>query len=212
VRRLASALVTASLLAVVAASPISADTAQRSRDEFDRVLASFEFSDGGRDFAGQVFVQRDTETGAAIASFFYSSGIDVLCDNGTPDDPEDDFDSQDLVDFTANEVPPSALAIADNLSSASAAATASGQVLTLQACTDAQTLTPLTLPWSLTLAATGPADRSNSVSRFPNDDGTVTTQQEKTSQRSAVGTITFGGRTVALRGAISHTLIVETTR
>ena len=203
----------ASLIATVVASPIAADTISRDRSEFDRVQGSFAFSEGGRDFEGQILVQRDTETGASIASFFFFSVIDVTCDNGTPDDPDDDFLSGDLIDFTANEAPPATLSIGSNLATATASATASGQRVEIEACTDAQTSSSETVSWSIDLQATRPAERSTEVSRFPNEDGTVTTQSIKTSQRPAAGTITIDGTTLSLTGAsISHTLIVETTR
>jgi hypothetical protein len=212
-RRLAGSVVAATLAATLVASPIAAETPSRVRIEFDRVLASFEFSDGGRDFSGQILVQVDSETGVSDASFFYSSGVDVICDNGTPDDPEDDLERQDLIDFTANEAPPSSLSIASNLSAASASATASGQLLTtIDPCLDTQTSSTETIAWEFSLAATGSTTRTTRIDRFPNDDGTVTLQSEKTASRPAAGTISFGGRTLQLGGAqILHVLIVETT-
>jgi hypothetical protein len=203
----------ASLIAALVASPIAADTISRDRTEFDRAQGSFEFSEGGRDFSGQILVQRDTETGASIASFFFYSVIDVMCDNGTPEDPDDDFLSGDLIDFTANEALPATLSIESNLSAASASATASGQRLHIEACTEAETSTTETVSWQMALQATGPAARATEVNRFPNEDGTVETQSIKIAQRPAAGTIAIDGTTLSLQGAsISHTLIVTTIR
>lgn len=202
----------ASLIGTLVASPIAADTPDRQRTEFDRVQGAFEFSEGGRDFTGQILVQRDTETGASITSFFFSSRVEVTCDNGTPDDPSDDFLAEDLIDFTANEAPPTALSIASNLSTASASATAIGERIHLEACTDAQTSSTETVSWQIDLQATGPAARTTQVDHFPNDDGTVTTQTIKIASRPAAGSISIDGVALVLRdGSISHTLIVEST-
>ncbi len=212
-RRLAVSVMAASLLAALVASPIAADTFSRDRHEFDRAQGSFAFSEGGRDFDGQILVQLDTETGASIASFFFSSEVDVTCDNGTPDDPDDDFLSGDLIDFTANEAPPATLSVASNLSTATASATASGQRIHIDGCTDTQTSSAETISWQIDLQATGPATRTTEVNRFPNDDGTVETQSIKIAQRPAAGTITIDGVALTLQGAsISHTLIVTTIR
>jgi hypothetical protein len=212
-RRLAVAIVAASLLGVVLASPIAADTGpNRDRFEFDRVQAAFDFSEGGRDFTGQVLIDRDSETGASIASFFFSSGPIVTCDNGTPDDPSDDFEGQDLIDFTANEEPPTTLLIESHLSAASASATAIGDRIHLEACTGAETSSTETVEWQLEMHATGPADRTTQVDRFPNDDGTMTIQSVKIAQRPAAGSITIDGMTLDLRDAsLQHILVVAST-
>ena len=212
-RRLAVSIMAASLIAALVASPIAADTVGRDRSEFDRVQGSFEFSLGGRDFTGQILVQRDTETGASIASFFFSSVVDVICDNGTPEDSDDDFLSGDLIDFTANEAPPATISIDSNQAAASATATASGQRLHIEACTETVTSTTSTVSWEIDLEAIGPAARTTEVNRFPNEDGTVEMQSIKIAERQAVGTITVDGMTLSLQGAsISHTLIVATIR
>ena len=211
-RRLAVSVMAAALLAVLVASPIAAETISRDRHEFDRAQGSFSFSEGGRTFEGQILVQRDTETGESITSFFFFSVVDVTCDNGTPENPDDDFVSGDLIDFTANEAPPTTLSIASNLSSASASAIATGQRLHIQACTEAQTSTTETVSWEIALAATGPATRTSQVERFPNEDGTAEMQSIKIAQRPAAGTINIDGTTLTLQGAsISHTLVVSTT-
>ena len=212
-RRLAVSVMAAPLIAALVASPVAADTISRDRTEFDRAQGSFEFSLGGRDFTGQILVQRDSETGASIASFFYFSVVDVMCDNGTPEDPDDDFLSGDLIDFTANEAPPATLSFESNLSAASASATASGQRLHIEACTETVTSVTETVSWQLDLQATGPAARTTEVNRFPNEDGTVETQSIRIAQRPAAGTITIDGTTLSVQGAsISHTLIATTIR
>jgi hypothetical protein len=212
VRRLASSVLAAALIATLAASPIAADTPDRQRTEFDRVQASFDFTEGGRDFSGQILIDRDTATGTSIASFFFYSGIIVACDNGTPDDPTDDFERQDLIDFTANEAPPATLSIGQNLSSSTASATASGNRIHLEACTDAQTSSPETVAWQLSLQATAPAVQTTQVNRSPHDDGTVSTQVVKISARPAAGSITIDGTSLTVHDAsISHILIATST-
>ena len=211
-RRLVSSVLAAALIATLAASPIAADTPDRQRNEFDRVQASFDFTEGGRDFTGQVLIDRDTATGASVASFFFYSGVIVTCDNGTPSDPSDDFERQDLIDFTATEAQPSTLSIGQNLSSAAASATASGNRIHLEACTDGQTSSPDTVAWQLNLQATGPAARTTQVDRFPNDDGTVSTQTVKISARPAAGSITIDGTSLTVHDAsISHILVAIST-
>jgi hypothetical protein len=213
VRRLASSILATALIATLAASPIAADTPDRQRNEFDRVQASFEFTDGGRDFTGQILIDRDTATGASIASFFFYSGVIVTCDNGTPDDPTDDFERQDLIDFTASEAQPATFSIGQNLSSATASATARGNRVHLEACTDVQTSSPDTVAWQLSMQATGPAVRTSQVDRFPNDDGTVSTQSVKVSVRPAAGSITIDGTSLTVHDAsISHILVAISTR
>jgi hypothetical protein len=182
-----------------------------ARSSIERKQASTS-PEGGRDFTGRVLIDRDTATGTSIAMFFYFSPVNVVCDNGTPDDPTDDFDNQDLIDFTANEAPPATLTIASNLSASSASATASGNRIHLVACTDTRTSEPDTVAWNLSMQATGPASRTSEVDHFPNEDGTATTQSVKIASRPAAGTITIDGATYQLRDAsISHILVVLST-
>jgi hypothetical protein len=213
-RRVPVAIVASSLLVATLVSTASAETGPNAaRQEFDRVSASFAFSEGGNDFSGQVLVDRDTLTGASIASFFFSSaGPEVECDNGTPDDPEDDFTAQSLIDFTANEASPATLTIDDKLASAEASAIAQGNLITLEACTDAETSTPTTVVWHLTLAATGQTVRTTTVDHFPNDDGTVTKQTIKIAERPSAGSIAVDDMSLDADGSIMHALIVEQTR
>lgn len=212
-RRFATIASMALLVGIALPQTVSADTGpQRSEIEFDRVSAEFAFTDAGRDFVGQILIQRDAATGSAITSFFYFSGVIVVCDNGTPDDPSDDFEAQDLIDFTANETSPTTLSIDDKLRAASAAGVGTGQLTRLEACTNVQTSTTETVPWALDLTGVGTTTHTTQVDRFPNDDGTVTKQTIKIEERPAGGTVAVGDRSVAAEpAAISHTLIVETT-
>jgi hypothetical protein len=212
-RRFATAAIASMLLATALASTTMADTGPNGdRFEFDRVQGSFAFSQGGRDFDGQIFIDRDTATGTAIASFYYASGVIVTCDNGTPGDTSDDFEEQDLIDFTANEAPPATLSIGTKQASASSSATAQGSLKHYEACTNGFTSEPLTVAWQISLLATGPAKHTTTVSRLPNDDGTVTKQTTKTDDRPSGGTITFNARSIPVTpGSVSHILIVETT-
>ena len=197
----------------VLASTVAAETGPNvERLEFDRIQAGFEFSEGGRDFGGQILIDRNSETGASIASFFFSSGVSVLCDMGTPDDPSDDEVFEDLIDFTANEAPPATLTIAPKLASATASATAHGTLRQIEACTGNETSSQETVSWQLTLSATGLAVNATTVDRFPNDDGTVTKQTEKTSTRPAAGSVTVDGSVYdATGGSIMHVFIEQKT-
>jgi hypothetical protein len=212
-RRLAASAIAASLMLSVFASPAAAETGPNvERLEFDRIQAGFEFSEGGRDFNGQILIDRNTETGASIASFYFSSGVSVLCDMGTPDDPSDDEEFEDLIDFTANEAPPASLTIAAKLAGATASATAHGELKHFEACTGNETSSQEAVSWQLTLSATGPTMNATRVDRFPNDDGTVTKQTEKTSTRQAGGSVTVDGSVYdATGGSIAHILIEEKT-
>jgi hypothetical protein len=212
-RRLAASAIAASMILSVLASPVAADTGPNvERIEFDRVQASFAFSEAGRDFTGQILIDRNTGTGASIASFFFFSGVIVLCDMGTPDDPSDDEEQQDLIDFTANEAPPSTLTIASRLAGATASATAHGTLIHFEACTGNETSSQETVAWQLSLSATGPAMNTTTVDRFPNDDGTVTKQTEKTSTRPAAGSVTVDGSAFdTTDGSIRHILIEQKT-
>lgn len=211
--RLASIVPAALLLATVFAPAAAADTGpNRAVTEFDRVTAEFAFTEAGRDFVGQILIDRQTASGAAITSFWFYSGVIVTCDNGTPDDPSDDFEAQDLIDFTASETSPTTLSIDDKLRSASATGVGTGRRIHLEACTDVQTSTPETIAWALDLTGSGPVAHTTDVQKFPNDDGTVTTQTIKTAQRPASGSIEFGGMTLeADPAAITHFYILEST-
>jgi len=212
-RRLAAPAVAASLILSVLASPAAADTGPNvERTEFDRVQAGFAFSEEGRDFTGQLLIDRNTGTGASIASFFFFSGVIVLCDMGTPDDPSDDEEQQDLIDFTANEAPPASLTIASKLAGATASSTAHGTLTHFEACTGNETSSEETVSWQVALSANGPARSTTTVDHFPNDDGTVTKQTIKTSDRSATGSVTVDGSVFeATGGSITHILIEEKT-
>jgi hypothetical protein len=192
-RRVAVSLIAASLIGAVLASPIVAETVQRDRSDFDRVLGSFAFVEGGRDFTGQIAIDRDNETGESMAIFFFGSrGPEQTCDNGTPEDPSDDFVAGDSIDFTVQSVP-ATLSIESNLSAASASATVAGERIESEACSGNQTATPETVTWQIALEATGPATRTTEVERFPpNEDGTVETLSIKTAQRPAAGSISIG--------------------
>jgi hypothetical protein len=212
-RRLIAIVPAAILCLSTFASSVSADTGpSRSEFEFDRVTAEFAFSEGGRDFVGSLLIDRTTSTGAAITSFFFFSGVIVTCDNGTPDDPSDDFEAQDLIDFTANETSPATLSIDDKFRSAIATGVGTGQRIHLEACTDARTSTTESISWALDLAGIGSTTHTTDVEKFPNDDGTVTMQTIKTAQRSASGSVDVGAMTlVADPAALTHFSILEST-
>lgn len=209
-RRLVVSIIAASLIAAVFASPIAGETENHERLDFHRVQAAFDFSEGGRDFTGQIVIDRDNETGAAMAIFFFFSAVEVPCDNGTPEDPSDDYVAQDLIDFTTQQ-DVSTLFIGPNLSSATSSATAVGERIHLS-CPDVMTSSPETVSWELTLGASGPTERTTEVNEFPNDDGTVETQTIKTAQRRATGTISIGDMQLVVRDAtITHFRIVQKT-
>lgn len=207
--------IAAAILLIVAVVPQSASAETgpaRSEVEFDRVNVDFSFTEGGRDFTGQLLIQRDTTTGASTTSFFFFSGVIVTCDNGTPDDPTDDFERQDLIDFTSNEVSPSSLLIDDKLRFVTASGVGTGERIHLEACTDVQTSTTETVPWSVELTGSGSVAHFTQVERFPNEDGTVTMQTIKIADRPATGSIDVGEISLTTDSAsITHTLIVETT-
>ena len=216
-RHRAMGLVAAFSLVLAIAAPTLANTGP-NRPTTEIVQASIPISFVGTDsrsYTGQAYVQRDQLTGTEVAGFYWSWRNIVTCDNGTPD-PTDDFEAEELIDFTVDSIVPTSFAIASNLGSSSGVLTKSGHRIHVSAC-DGVTLENVieTHTVSFAVAASGPATRSKSRERIVNGDGTIMTIVVKEIHRPAAGSMSIdvGGTIDPVVGAdLAHIEIVETTR
>jgi hypothetical protein len=211
--RIAALIALGTTLAIV--GPTNADTGpNQPTTNVDQVLAPYAFlGTDGRSYEGTIIVQRDNLTGVATGGFWFSWRNLVPCDNGTPE-PEDDFDGQELIDFTVDSITPTSFTLATDLSSSTGTLTGTGRRVHYAAC-DGAVLADVveTHTISYTLASTGRATRSSSRERIPNDDGTVTTIVVRELHRPAGGTFDLDGVAGSITGAdLSHVEVTETTR
>jgi len=179
-----------------------------------RIPISYLGSDG-RTYTGEALVQRDLINGTTVAGFYWSWRNLVNCDNGTPE-PDDDFQGEELIDFTVDSIVPTSFAIASNLSSSSGVLTKSGHLIHLAAC-DGSTISDVVESHTVSfgVASTGPATKSNSRERIDNGDGTVTTIVVRETHRPASGSLTInvaGTVAPAVGSDLAHVEVTETTR
>lgn len=212
-RRLAVLLATAITLAV--AGPTAANTGpNQPTTDVSQVLAPISFVGGdGRTYSGAVFVQRDNLAGVATAGFSWTWRNAILCDNGTPE-PEDDFEAEELIDFTADSIVPTSFALASNLSASAGTLTGTGHRIHMAGC-EGTIVEDVVESHTVTfdLAAVAPATRVNSRERIDNGDGTITTIVVREIHRAAGGSFAIDGAGGAVGGAdLAHVQVSESTR
>lgn len=202
-------------LTVAIGLPVAADTGpNQPTTDVSQVFVPISFVGGdGRPYDGTVFVQRDNLTGSTVAGFSWAWRNLVQCDNGTPES-EDDFEGEELIDFTVDSLVPTSFTLAANLSASTGALTGTGHRVHWAAC-DGSIVEDVveTHTVAFDVASVGPASRTNSRERIDNGDGTITTIVVRELRRPAAGSIAIDGTNHATSGAdLIHTTVAETTR
>jgi hypothetical protein len=215
-RRMNVVIVAVGLVLAIAA-PVAADTGpNQPTTDISRTRVPISFlGDDGRTYTGEAFFQRDNLTGSSFAIMFWSWRDLIQCDNGTPE-PEDDFEGEELIDFTADNMSSMTYAIASNLSSSTGSATATARRIHTTGCEGTVVENVLeTHTLSFDLAASGSASRANNRERIDNADGTITTIVTREIHRTGSGSLSLdvAGSVAPVTAAdLAHITVSETTR
>jgi hypothetical protein len=204
-------------IAVIGVVPASANSGPGlPTTDLSRAMVPFSFHGiDGRTYTGQAFFDRDNLASTTVAGFYFTWRQLEHCDGGTPSDPSDDFEGEELIDFTVDSITPT-FAIAPDLSTSSGSATGTGHRIHTTACEGTVIEDVIeTHTFAYQVAATGAAKKSQTRDRIDNGDGTITTIVVRETHRNSAGSYSLdvAGTLAPLTGVdVQRVEVTETTR
>ena len=206
-RRLIVSLVAAGLLVAVVSTTVAADTGPTEPADVWLSSANFAFTDRGVAYTGIAQIEEDRLHGTTSVSFFFSgTGASRLCDAGTPEDPSDDYEGTESIEFFATRSTIFFYTIDAELSGATAAFASAGQRIRTDACTGEIDLRRSERHiFGYRLDASAPPDVSEDVFIVDNGDGTSSEVTERVSIAPASGHAILDRDPVTVsEGALQH--------
>jgi hypothetical protein len=210
-RRLMVSLVAAGLLVAVASTPVAADTGPVEPADVWLSSADFSFTDRGIAYAGIAQIEEDRLHGTTSVSFFFSgSGASRLCDAGTSEDPSDDYEGTESIEFFATHSTVLFYQIEADLSEATAAFAMAGQRIRTDACSgEIRFRRSERHVFGYHLIAVAPPDVSEDIFVVDNGDGTFSEVTERFSIAAAGGLAVLDRESVTVSGgSLQHLEVI----